>query len=47
MIELLLPYWKPEEDLPTWAGLGRLDKVRSFFNKEGKMKPLCLPPPGG
>ena len=38
IIELLLPDWKPMEELPTWAGLGRLDKVRSFFDEEGKMR---------
>jgi hypothetical protein len=38
MIELLLPYWKPREELPTWAGLGHLGKVRSFFDEQGRMR---------
>jgi len=39
MIELLQPLWPPKDDLPTWAGLGRLDKVRQFFDEDGRFLP--------
>ena len=37
MIELLRPLWPPKDDLPTWAGLGRLDKVRQYFDDDGQL----------
>ena len=37
MIELLMPLWPPKDDLPTWAGLGRLDKVRQYFDDDGRL----------
>lgn len=37
MIELLWPLWPPKDDLPTWAGLGRLDKVRQYFDDDGQL----------
>ncbi len=39
MIDLLIPHWKPRDELPTWAGLGHEDKVRSFFDAKGRLKP--------
>lgn len=37
MIELLLPLWTPPQELPIWAGLGDLEKVRGFFDESGAL----------
>lgn len=46
MISLLRKVWEPEDNLPTQAGLGDIEKVKSFFDKDGKVIPskvLCYP----
>jgi ankyrin repeat protein len=39
MIELLLELYEPRDDLPTWAGLGDLDRVTAFFDETGALRP--------
>jgi|GEM_PF-1877106 len=38
MIEILLELWEPQADLPTLAGLGRLEAVRHCFDENGALK---------
>ncbi|HEX9622230.1 MAG TPA: hypothetical protein VF989_18920 [Polyangiaceae bacterium] len=46
MVELLAPLCRPRDDLPTWAALGDLERVRGFFDAAGELEPHSAELPG-